>query len=54
MKAAVNILNENNHNIQRLPYIAHTLQLTVNNTLNKISKQVKRYRKLVKFFLSPK
>jgi hypothetical protein len=54
MKAAVNILNQKNDKIQRLPCVAHTLQLTVINALKSISKQVKRYRKLVKFFQSPK
>ncbi|CAB5292141.1 unnamed protein product [Rhizophagus irregularis] len=39
MKAAVNILNQKNDKIQRLPCVAHTLQLTVINTLKSISKQ---------------
>ncbi|GBC25170.2 zinc finger BED domain-containing protein 4-like [Rhizophagus irregularis DAOM 181602=DAOM 197198] len=54
MKAAVNILNQKNDKIQRLPCVAHTLQLTVIKALKSINKQVKRYRKLVKFFQSPK
>jgi len=54
MKAAINILSNKNENIQRLPCVAHTLQLTVIKALKSISKQVKRYRKLVKFFQSPK
>jgi hypothetical protein len=37
-----------------LPCVAHTLQLTVNKSLKSISKQVKRYKKIVKFFQSPK
>jgi len=54
MKAAVNNLNKKNKKIQRLPCVAHTLQLTVIKSLESINKQVKRYRKLVKFFQSPK
>lgn len=54
MKAAINILNSKYKNVQRLPCVAHTLQLTVNKALKSINDQVKRYRKLVKFFQSPK
>ncbi|GET54653.1 zinc finger BED domain-containing protein 1-like [Rhizophagus irregularis DAOM 181602=DAOM 197198] len=39
MKAAVNILNQKNDKIQRLPCVAHTLQLTVINTLKSIKVQ---------------
>src|SRR6266542_3344663 len=49
-----NNLKKKNKKIQRLPCVAHTLQLTVIKSLESINKQVKRYRKLVKFFQSPK
>ena len=54
MKAAVNILSQKNIKIQRMPCVAHTLQLTVNQALKSISKQVARYKRIVKFFQSPK
>src|SRR2546429_333585 len=57
MKAAVNILSQKSqkpNEIERLPCVAHTLQLTVNKALNSISKQVVRYKRIVKFFCSPK
>lgn len=54
MKAAVKLLNNKNDKIQRLPCVAHTLQLTIIKTLKSINKQVMRYKKLVKFFQSPK
>jgi len=54
MKAAVNILSQKNIKIQRIPCVAHTLQLTVNQALKSISKQVTRYKRIVKFFQSPK
>ena len=40
MKAAVNILSQKNIKIQRISYMTHTLQLTVNQALKSISKQV--------------
>ena len=54
MKAAINILSSKYKNVKRLPCVAHTLQLTVNKAIKSINYQVRRYRKLVKFFQSPK
>ena len=44
MKVVVNILNQKNNKIQRIPCVAHTLQLTVNKALKSISKQVVQYK----------
>ncbi|CAG8833608.1 22781_t:CDS:1, partial [Cetraspora pellucida] len=41
-------------NVVRLPYAAHTLQLTVNFALQKIHPQTKKIKKLVNFFSSSK
>ncbi|CAG8775543.1 434_t:CDS:1, partial [Acaulospora morrowiae] len=40
--------------IERLPYTAHTLQLSVNRALKKNHQQIHRIRELVKFFDLPK
>jgi hypothetical protein len=54
MVLASKLLNETFSKLQRLKCTAHTLQLTVNIALKAIKTQTKKYRRLVKYFSTPK